>query len=177
MEIKTTLKCKNFILRPIKISDAKPYYQTMCDKDTRANMESFPSSIEEAKKEIKEYLKQIKNKDSEYFTIEIKGKYAGNVVLQHQNWDPKSNEGRVHLWIHPSFRGKGLATDALEKVINYAFQKKYNKIFAQCKSINKGVIKINKKLGFKIVKKYTNENGVKKILFVKNKIGGKTKKQ
>jgi [ribosomal protein S5]-alanine N-acetyltransferase len=160
------IKTKDFILRPLKLSDAKPYFEVMQDKETQRNFTSFPKTLAEAKQEIKDFLKQVKEKGSEYFTIEINGKYAGNVVLQPQNWDVKTNEGRVHLWIHPNYRGKGLATKALGELVNYGLKKKYKKIFAQCKAINKGVIKINKKLGFKKVKTYVNEYDVKKILWV-----------
>jgi len=163
------IKTKAFILRPLKLTDAKPYFEVMQDKETQKNLMSFPKNLEETKQEIKEYLKQVKEKDSEYFTIEVKGKYAGNVILQHQNWDRKSNEGRIHLWIHPKYRRKGLGTKALEAVIKHGFKKKFIKIFAQCKAINKAVIKINKKLGFKKVKTFTNEQGDKKILWVLDK--------
>ena len=163
------IKTKDFILRPLKLSDSEAYFETMQDKETKKNMETVPETLEETKQEIRDILKQVKEKDSKYFTIEIKGKYAGNVILQHQNWDPKSDEGRVHLWIHPDYRKKGLATNALKEVIEYGFKKKFKKIFAQCKAINKGVIKINKKLEFKKVKTFVNEQGVKKILWVKEK--------
>lgn len=163
------IKTKDFILRPLKLSDAKPYFEVMQDEETQRNFNSYPKSLTEVKKEIKDYLKQVKEKDSEYFTIEVNGEYAGNVVLQHQDYDPKSDNGRVHLWIHPKYRGKGLATKALGELVKYGLKKKYKRIFAQCKAINKGVIKINKKLGFKKVKTHTNEHGVKKILFVKER--------
>ncbi len=141
----------------------------MQDEETKKNMQSVPNTLTEAKQEIKDYLKQVKEKDSEYFSIEVDGKYAGNVVLQHQNLDKSSNDGRVHLWIHPDYRGRGLAIKALNEVINYGFKKKFKRIFAQCKAINRGVIKINKRLGFKKVKTFVNDYGVKKILWVKEK--------
>jgi RimJ/RimL family protein N-acetyltransferase len=165
----TIIKTKEFILRPLKISDAKSYFEVMQDKETQNNFNSYPKTLEEAKKEIKDYLKQVKEKGSEYFTIEINKQYAGNVVLQHQNYDPKSEDGRVHLWIHPNFRRKGLATKSLNELINYGFDKKFKKIFIQCKAINKGVIKISNKLGFKKVKTHVNEQGITKVLFVKEK--------
>ena len=54
----------------------------------------------------------------------------------------------------------------MQTVIEYALKEKFKRIFAQCKSTNKNVIKINKKLGFKKVKEHVNEYGVKKILWV-----------
>lgn len=165
----TIIRAKEFVLRPLKLSDAKPYFEVMQDKETKDNLESVPNTLNDVKQEIRDYLKQDKEKDSEHFSIEINGKYAGNVILQHQNWDPDSDEGRIHLWIHPRYRGKGLATKVLEEVIRYGFRKKFKRIFAQCKAINKGIIKVNKRLGFREVKTFVNEHNVKKILWVKER--------
>lgn len=163
------IKTKDFVLRPLKISDAKGYFEVNQDAETQRNLTSYPKNLEEAKKDIENDLKEDKEKGSEHFTILVNGVYAGNVILQYQDFDKKSRDGRVHLLIHPKFRGKGLGTRALEEAINYGFRKKFDRIYAQCKAINKGIIKINEKLGFKKVKTYVNESGIKKILWVKLK--------
>ncbi|MDD5699766.1 MAG: GNAT family N-acetyltransferase [Candidatus Nanoarchaeia archaeon] len=164
----TIIRGDGFILRPLKISDAKGYWETMQDKETIKGLMSVPHSLSEAKKEIKEDIKEMKEKGSEYFTIEVNRKYAGNVILQYQNWDKTSEDGRIHMWLHPDFRGRGLATKAIKKLIGYGFKKGFKRIYAQCKASNKAVISINKKLGFKKVKTHMVE-GVKKILWVKVK--------
>lgn len=164
----TIIKTKEFILRPIQLSDAKPYFKVMQDKETKKNLTSVPKNLEETKQEIKDYIKQVKEKDSEIFTIEIKGKYAGNVLLQHQNWDPSSDEGRVHVWIHPDYRGKGIAAKVLKEVMDHGFKSKFKRIFAQCKACNEEIISVLKRLGFKKAKTHSAD-GVKKILWVKEK--------
>src|SRR5208283_2693815 len=156
-----TIRGDGFILRPIKLYDTQGYWETMQDKETVKGLMSVPHSFEEAKQEIKDDLKEVEEKSSEYFTIEVNGKYAGNVVLQYQNWDKTSEDGRIHIWLHPDFRGKGLAIKSLKKIIDYGFKKGFKRIYAQCKATNKAVIKINKKLGFKKVKIHIVE-GVKK---------------
>ena len=161
----TIIKTKGFVLRPLKPSDLKGYFEVMQDEDTRKNLSSFPGTLAEAKKDIKEMLKQVKEKDSEIFSIEVRGKYAGNIILKHQNWDPNSNEGRVHTWIHPNFRRKGLATAALSEVVRYGLKQKFERIYAQCKAHNRGVIKMLPKLGFKKVKTH-KVAGIPKILWV-----------
>jgi len=163
----TIIKTNDFILRPLSIDDAESYFEVMQDEDTKKNLQSVPSTLEEAKKEIKEYLIQVKEKDSEYFTIEIDKAYAGNVILQHQNWDLNSDEGRIHIWIHPKFRGKGLATKAITEVMNYGLKNKFKRIFIQCNSKNQGINKINSKLNLKKVKTFVNDNGSEKNLWVK----------
>ncbi len=163
----TIMTTTDFILRPLRLDDAELYFEVMQDEESQKNMNSVPDTLEEAEQDIKDHLQQVEEKDSEYFTIEIDGKYAGTVALQHQDYDPDSDEGRVHLWIHPGHRKKGLATRALNEVLRYGFENKFKRIFAQCNATNKGVIKINKKLGFQKVKTFINEHGVEKILWVK----------
>lgn len=167
-----TIKTRDFILRHFKLSDAKEYYESEIDALTKKMHTSFPKNFEEAKKEVSNKIKDYKKKPmvSEAFVIDIAGKYAGDVTLQYQNFDPKSNEGRVHITIHPDFRGKGLATNTLKEIMRYGFKKKKMKrIFAQCKAINKGVIRVNEKCGFKKVKTYVVDGGIKKILWVKER--------
>ncbi|MDO8528500.1 MAG: GNAT family N-acetyltransferase [Nanoarchaeota archaeon] len=163
------IRGNGFILRPLRISDSGGYWETMQDKETIKGLMSVPYSFEKAKKEIKEDIKEMKEKGSEYFTIVVKGKYAGYVVLQYQNWDRKSSEGRMHICIHPDFRGKGLATKVWKEILKYGFsKKKLEKVFAQCKASNKAMIKVIKNCGFKKVKTHKVE-GIKKILWVKKK--------
>jgi len=155
-------------LRPLTIDDAQGYLETMLDKDTIKNLETTPKTLEEVKEEIEQNLKQVEEKDSEYLTIEVEGKYAGNIILQHQDWDPENDEGRLHLWIHPDYRKKGLATEAVKEALNHGF-KKFSKIFAQCKAHNQGVIKILKKSGFSEVKRHTTDHGEKILWAIKLK--------
>lgn len=157
------LKGDGFILRPIKLSDLDGYWEVMQDKESIKNFMSVPNSFEEAKKEVKEHIQKSKTKVTEVFTIEVNGKYAGNVKLDCQNYDLTSGEGRVHLWLHPDFRGKGIATNALKLVIEYGFNKrKFHVIYAQCKASNKAVCRVNEKVGFKFVE-YRMVEGIKKI--------------
>lgn len=164
----TTIQTKAFTLRPLQLADAIPYFETMQDKETRKNLMQVPSTLQEAKEEIRTFLKQVKEKDSIYLTVEVKGAFAGNVILQHQNYDSSSDEGRIHLWIHPKYRRQGLATQALKVLLDHGFATTFKRIFAQCKATNKGVIKLLNTLGFQQEKTHT-VSGVKKILWVKQK--------
>ena len=163
------IETKEFKLRPVNKSDLKGYWETMQDPATRAALSTPPKTEDEAKEKLEGILAEVEKGFSETFTIEVDGKYAGNVFLQYQDFDMTGNEGRVHLWIHPDFRGKGLATKALDRVMQYGFEKKYERIYAQCKASNADVIKVNEKLGFHKVKDVVTDTGVKKILWVKEK--------
>jgi len=146
------IKGEGFILRPITLKDSQGYWEVMQDSETIKRFGSVPNSFEEAEEEIKEYLDKIKKEITEVFTIEVEGEYAGNVKLDKQGWKKESDEGRIHLWLHPDFRGKGLATKALKLLVDYGLKKKkFKTIYAQCKKSNKAVCRVNEKIGFKKV--------------------------
>lgn len=135
------------------MSDAKPYWETMQDKETKKGFMTVPDCFEEAKKEIHDLVSKTKSGLSETYTIEVDGKYAGNVKLDYQNNNINSDEGRVHLWIHPDFRGRGLATKSLSALVEYAFhEKKFRIIYAQSKESNEAITKVLEKTGFKLEK-------------------------
>ncbi len=156
------IKKSDFILRPIKLSDSKAYSETMQDEETKKGFMMTPASFKEAKIEVQEMIDKSKTKITEVFTIEIDGKYAGNVKLDYQDWNPSSDKGRVHLWIHPDFRGKGLATKALSALVEYAFnERKFKTLYGQSKVSNAAIAKVFRSVGFTLEKIHTVE-GIKK---------------
>ncbi len=158
-----------FILRPIRMSDAEKYFEMKQDKETKKAFMTVPKNLSEVKKQIKEQINRNKRKVSEVFAIEINKEYAGSIILEYQNWDRKSEEGRMHIQIHPKFRGRGLATKTMKTVLKYGFKKRnFKKIYIQCKASNKAVIRVIEKCGFKKEKVHLIE-GIKKILWVKLK--------
>ncbi len=163
------IKGDGFILRPIKMSDAQAYWETMQDEETIKGFMSVPHSFSEAKEEVKEHIKKSKTKITEVFTIEVDGKYAGNVKLDCQGYKLDTDEGRVHLWVHPDFRGRGLAIKALALLVDYGFNKrKFRVIYAQTKAENKAVAKVLENVGFRFVE-YRLVEGIKKMWWEKRK--------
>ena len=147
------IKTKDFILRPANMSDADKYFQMMQDSLTREGFMSTPKNMNEAKKEIKEYIKAFDNKFkfNKLFVIDVNGNFAGYVILQTQNYNPTEHRGRIHMALHPGYRGLGLMEKAINVLVKYSFDK-YNfiKICAQCRSFNKGAQNVLKKTGFKL---------------------------
>ena len=159
----TIIKGKEFILRPIRMSDAEAYFETMQDKQTKRGFMSVPKSLQEAKKEVKEHIQNIRSKKSETFAIEVNGEYAGFVKIDHENWNPKDHRGRIHYCTHPKFRGKGITTKAVKLITEYGFKKlKFKRIMGQCRSFNKASARVLEKAGYKlegILRKDAFKNG------------------
>ena len=145
------LKGKGFILRPLRMSDAKPYFESMQDKDTKKGFMSVPKTFNDAKKEIKEKVQDFRKKKSFSFVIELNGEYAGYVTIEHYYRDIRERRGRIHYCVHPKFRGRGLAVKAAKLATEFGFKKlKFYRIVGQCRSFNKASARVLKKAGYKL---------------------------
>lgn len=147
------IETREFILRPLKLTDTSRYFEMMQDSLTKRGFMSVPKNINEAEKEIKKKIKDFKDKDkfNKLFVIDIGGRFCGYVILQTQDFRPKDHRGRLHIALHPEYRGTGIIQKAVEIIVNYGFEKYgWAKIYAQCRSFNRGAIGVLKKTGFKL---------------------------
>jgi len=134
----TIIKSKEFILRPIKITDAQSYLECHQDKDAIANFSSVPNTIEESKKELKEGKKHNKK-----FAIIVKEKFAGFINLELNNHPRYKHSAIVGYGIHKDFRRMGLATKALKKITEYGFKElKLKRISGMCRTFNKASARV-----------------------------------
>lgn len=99
-------------------------------------------------------LKSLFRREKNYkFAILINKKFAGSIALYKENEDYE-----LGYFILRNFRGRGIATKASKKILNFGFkQLKLNKIIANTDLDNKASQKILKKLGFKIIKENKKE--------------------
>jgi [ribosomal protein S5]-alanine N-acetyltransferase len=171
------IQTKEFILRPIKLEDVKPYFESMSDKTSKKGFPKVPETLEEAKKGLNEKIKKSKEKKprSETFVIEINGKYAGFVEINDLNKGYFEHRGNIGYCIHPNYRGKGLATQAVRLLVGYAF-KKYGliRIEGWCRTFNKASARVMEKAGFKLEgilrkNKYVNGKYVDDMIWAKVK--------
>ena len=146
------LKTKRLHLRIFKVSDITPkYVEALNNKEIIGLTESRYRSW--SLNEVKKYVKDKANNPGQSVLIGIfvsDGKrHIGNIRLHSFSEHNKRVEVGTLIWDKRQW-GKGYATEALEEVINYFFEKlKLHKICAEYYSVNKGSEKIFKKLGFK----------------------------
>ncbi len=158
------IKTKGFVLRPPKLSDARNIYEYQQEKEVKKNFMAVPKNINEAKKEIRAYLKSKFKKGiiKEHFVIEVNGKVVGEIGFRAK--DPyNQTKAKITYWIAKKVRGKGITTKALKLVTNYAFKKyKIKRMIGVCRTFNKGSARILEKAGYKlegILKKDAYKNG------------------
>jgi len=140
----TIIKTKEFTLRPIRLTDAKGYYECHQDDEAKANFRSVPKNTDEAKKEIKE------SKGNKEFAIIVNGSFAGFINLELTKHPIYKHSGTVSYGIHKDFRGKGLATKVLKKITSYGFNElKLKRISGMCRTFNKASARVLEKAGYK----------------------------
>jgi RimJ/RimL family protein N-acetyltransferase len=148
----TIIKGKGFILRPLKVSDAKEFLESNLDKESKKGFMTTPKNLSEAKKELKECVLSAKQRNSEGLAIIVDGKYAGNISIHGLSKDENSKHiAKIGYCIHPNFRGRGLATKVLKVTTDYAF-KKYNlkRLVGVCRTFNKASARVLEKAGYKL---------------------------
>lgn len=140
----TIIKAREFILRPIRLTDAQSYFECHQDESAKENFSSVPTNLEEAKKELQENKKHNKK-----FAIIVKEKFVGFINLELTNHPGYKHSAIVGYGIHKDFRGRGLATKALKKITEYGFKKlKLKRISGMCRTFNKASARVFEKSGY-----------------------------
>ena len=99
-------------------------------------------------------LKSVFQKDSYEFTIFVNGKFAGNIGF----FNSKNRSYELGYMILRNYRGKGVATNAINKIIKLGFKElNISKIFAITDFENKESQKVLIKNKFKLIKREKNK--------------------
>ena len=148
----TEIKSKDFVLRTIKLSDTKGYWECHQDKDARKGFMSVPETLAEARKELAKICSLMKkNTPDETFAIEVDNEFAGYVHLKSIPGVHHQHQANIAYCIHPKFRGRGITTKAVKLVTNYAFKKyKLKRIDGWCRTFNKASSRVLEKAGYKL---------------------------
>ena len=136
------------VLRAVEQEDIKALRAWRNLPEVRRNLRAF--------KEISGTMQQkwydsIGNNSSDnhiYFAIDYNDCLVGVCGLHYINWCIRSAEASV--MIAPDFSGKGIATDAIKILVDYAFGEcNLNKVFCEILSINTASLKVFERVGFK----------------------------
>ncbi|MCD6376499.1 MAG: GNAT family N-acetyltransferase [Caldisericaceae bacterium] len=87
--------------------------------------------------------------DKMSFTIEAENKIAGGVELVNIRWFNRKAE--ITIWMLPEFRGRGLALQALQKLIKFSFEQlNFHRLEAEIYEFNQAARNLFTKLGFEL---------------------------
>jgi RimJ/RimL family protein N-acetyltransferase len=145
--------------------DATGYFECQQDEEAKKGFMSVPKNLREARKEIKEMLSAMHKKRpiKEIFAIEINGEFAGYVGINDLNEKHSEHRAYVGYCLNKKFRRRGITTEAVKLVTNYAFKKyKLKRIESMCRTFNKASAGVLRNAGFKlegILRKNKFKNG------------------
>jgi ribosomal-protein-alanine N-acetyltransferase len=147
------IKAKGFVLRHFRMSDLQLYYELQQDEDIKKNFMGTPHTIKEAEKELREKLRNYRRKKpcEEAFAIEVEGELAGEVNVHALSYDHRKHRAVVSYWLARDHRGKGIASEALKLLTDYAFSRyKLKRIVGRCRTFNKASARVMEKAGFQL---------------------------
>ncbi len=130
-------------------------YQSYCGYHTRSDVYRFnqcdPPQGEELRQQFEEAMAGglVREGDAFHFALERRedGTLLGEVLLRLA--DREALQAEIGYVLHPSFFGRGYATEAASAVVDLGFSLGFHRIFARLDSRNVGSIGVMERLGFR----------------------------
>jgi len=144
-DCRTATKTVSMTLRKVESSDLETFYQHQLDPQA-IRMAAFVSKDRKDKAVFDAHWKKIlSSPQNRNRTIVADGQVAGYIACY-----PNGENIEVTYWLGREFWGKGLATQALTRMLDLVVERP---IFARAATDNIGSIRVLQKCGFKIIGK------------------------
>ncbi len=142
---------ENIILRTLEDADAQEFFDITKKNNTYLRKWlgwlDDDMTVEDTKKYIQESNKRFENKEGLDLGIFYEGKQIGGIGLF--PWDTANKKISIAYWLVEEYQSKGIMTDSLKKVIEYAFTEMgLNRIEVTVALENVKSSALPKKLGF-----------------------------
>jgi len=137
-------------LRPSELDDAEIYLQMVADNHDRLSewlsAPMPPTTVEERRKAQAADLARGKDGKGHWWLIEEDGDLAGTIAFH--NIEATNRLAMVGYWLADGFTGKGIMTDSLHAIIDWAFSElNLIRIEIQCSITNRASCAIPERLG------------------------------
>lgn len=144
------LQTERLVLRKITLQDAPEIFIQRSHPTIQKYIKREPArSVADAEEHIVKITQLEKIKKSITWAITIKGdhKLIGSICLW--NIEPELNKAEVGYSLHPDYYNKGIMSEALQKILNYGFEKmQLTTIDAYTHKENTASLMLLKKNGF-----------------------------
>ena len=144
------LNTARLILHPVRMADAKAFFDHASIPEVAKNAGFLPKSIAETKMYLRKSVAEWKQAKPERMTFSILLKrektWIGSLELR---W-LQEGVGEIGFFIHPTSWGNGYATEAAKATIRWAFTRGYaHRIQGSCWIKNIPSIKVLAKIGLR----------------------------
>ncbi len=169
------LKGSNFTLRPWRKGDEESLAKHANNEkiaDNLADRFPHPYTLKDAKEWIKHCTEEAQKKTN--FTIEVGGEAAGGIEVKPDK-EEKKYTGVLGYWLGEEHWGKGMISEAVNLVTNYAFTELgLERVEASVFEYNPASMRVLEKNGFEkegVLRKriFKNNNLVDEYMFAKIK--------
>jgi ribosomal-protein-alanine N-acetyltransferase len=138
-------------LRQLVISDEQEIFTLRSDREINRYLDrQVSNTIEDARNFINKVNENINKNDSLYWAITLSDKniFVGTICLF--SFSDENSKCEIGYELLTNFQGRGIMTEAVEKVIDYAFNEiKVQKIEASLHRDNQSSIRLLDKLSFR----------------------------
>jgi ribosomal-protein-alanine N-acetyltransferase len=145
------LTTKRLTLRQLRINDEQEIFTLRSDSEINKYLDrQIANTIDDARNFIYKVNENINKNDSLYWAITFSDKniFAGTICLF--SFSGENDKCEIGYELLTNFQGKGIMKEAVEKVIDYAFNTiKVQKIEAFFHRNNQSSIKLLKKFSFR----------------------------
>jgi ribosomal-protein-serine acetyltransferase len=139
-------------LRPSELDDAEIYLQLVAENHDRLSewlsAPMPPTTIEERRKAQTADLARGEDGKAHWWLIEADGELAGTIAFH--NIQETNRSALVGYWLADGFTGKGIMTDSLRAIIDWAFSElNLVRVEIQCSITNRASCAIPERLGIR----------------------------
>ena len=142
-----TIKGNNVTLRFIEPKDLESIREMTNDPEQAYMIGgwSFPAAV---KHQEDWYQRVLSDKNNLRLSIDYEGEFVGLVTLTSIDWKNKRAESGIRLSLAAPKR-KGIATDALNSILRYAFQElNLNRVYATVLDHNEASLRLHARCGY-----------------------------
>ena len=137
-------------LRPSELDDAEIYLRLVADNHDKLSewlsAPMPPTTVEERRKAQAADLARGEDGKGHWWLIEADGELAGTIAFH--NIEASNRSAMVGYWLADGFTGRGIMTDSLGAIINWAFSElNLIRVEIQCSITNRASCAIPERLG------------------------------
>ncbi len=144
---------ENIVLRTLELSDAQEFFDIT--RKNNVHLRQWlgwlddDKSVADTEKYIEESSKRFANKEGLDVGIFYNNMQVGGIGLF--PWDTANKKTSIAYWLTEDYQGKGIMSDSLRVIIEYAFKEMgINRIDVTCAIENTKSSVLPKKLGFSL---------------------------
>ena len=144
-----TLHTHRLLLREIIAEDIHKVFEGLSHPDVIKHSGVSFTTLDATQEQMDWYANMIKNDTGRCWAICSKNNSIFYGVITLPFWEKQHRKAELGYWLLPPFWKQGIATEAAEKVIEYAFNEmNIHRLKAESEDDNFGSIATLKKLGF-----------------------------